>query len=155
MSNYSRISLERLGTCHWILQKVFAEVLKDFDNTIICGTRSKAEQTAALKSGASKAAFGESPHNYTPSLAVDAGPYNAAIRNIDWNDRERITLFAGHVLQTANMMHRAGNIPHTVIWGGDWDDDSHVSDNSFDDLVHFEIANWRRLRTLEAKLNGK
>ena len=25
-------------------------------------------------------------------------------------------------------------------WGGDWDRDTEVRDNSFDDLVHFEIV---------------
>lgn len=27
----------------------------------------------------------------------------------------------------------------TLRWGGDWDSDTEVNDNSFDDLVHFEI----------------
>jgi len=28
----------------------------------------------------------------------------------------------------------------TLRWGGDWDRDTEVQDNSFDDLVHFEIV---------------
>ena len=29
------------------------------------------------------------------------------------------------------------NVP--VRWGGDWDGDGEIKDNSFDDLVHIEI----------------
>ena len=26
-----------------------------------------------------------------------------------------------------------------IIWGGDWDGDTDLKDNAFDDLVHFEL----------------
>ena len=26
-----------------------------------------------------------------------------------------------------------------LIWGGDWDGDTDLNDNNFDDLVHFEL----------------
>ena len=26
-----------------------------------------------------------------------------------------------------------------IRWGGDWDSDTQVKDNKFDDLVHFEL----------------
>ena len=32
----------------------------------------------------------------------------------------------------------------TLRWGGDWDMDTQVKDNKFDDLVHFEIRGDRR-----------
>ncbi len=53
---------------------------------------------------------------------------------IVWDDRERQTLFAGYVLATAKAMGI------DLRWGGDWNRDTEVRDNSFDDLVHFEIV---------------
>jgi peptidoglycan LD-endopeptidase CwlK len=46
----------------------------------------------------------------------------------------RQTLFAGYVLATAKAMGI------DLRWGGDWNRDTEVRDNSFDDLVHFEIV---------------
>ena len=63
-----------------------------------------------------------------PSLAVDVAAYPIA-----WDDRARQTLFAGYVLATAKAMGV------DLRWGGDWNRDTEVRDNGFDDLVHFEI----------------
>ena len=52
---------------------------------------------------------------------------------MDWEDRERQTLFAGFVLGLARSMGI------TLRWGGDWDMDFHVMDNRFDDFPHFEV----------------
>ncbi len=67
-------------------------------------------------------------------MAVDAAPYP-----IDWSDRERMTLFAGVVQGVAMALYDEGKIDHLVRWGGNWDNDTEVADNSFDDLVHFEL----------------
>ena len=34
-------------------------------------------------------------------------------------------------------------------WGGDWDRDTQVKDNSFDDLLHFELIKWNRTDDME------
>ena len=60
--------------------------------------------------------------------AVDVAPYP-----IDWNDRERFTYFAGYVMGIAAKMGIK------LRWGGDWDRDHNLKENSFDDLPHFEI----------------
>ena len=58
----------------------------------------------------------------------------AKIKNsIDWDDRERFTLFAGFVLGIAKSMGI------NLRWGGDWDQDWTVKDNKFDDFPHFEL----------------
>jgi hypothetical protein len=44
-----------------------------------------------------------------------------------------MTLFAGFVIGTAALMGIS------IRWGGDWDRDTYTKDNSFDDLVHFEL----------------
>lgn len=135
MATYSELSKERLSTCHEDLQKLFSIVILYFDNSIICGHRGEAEQTEAYNSGQSKVKWPDGKHNQTPSMAVDAAPYP-----IEWGDRERMTLFAGYVLGVAEILHNLGAIQYKVRWGGDWDQDTEVSDNSFDDLVHFELV---------------
>ena len=128
MPSYSKRSAANLATCHPDLQRVFNEVIKIFDCTILQGHRGEEEQNAAYHKGLSKLKFPESEHNVEPSMAVDAVPYP-----IDWEDRERMSLFAGVVLGVAHGMGVA------LRWGGDWDRDTEVADNRFDDLPHFEL----------------
>ena len=64
-----------------------------------------------------------------PSLAIDAAP-----SPIDWNDRERFFYFAGVVKGVAEEMGIK------IRWGGDWDGDNDFDDQTFDDLVHFELV---------------
>jgi hypothetical protein len=81
----------------------------------------------------------KSNHNFTPSLAVDAGPYP-----LIWPDKEerpesyvkdvgQFVLFAGYVLATAD------HLEVELGWGGDWDRDWDMRDQNFDDLVHFYL----------------
>ena len=128
MAEFSEVSWSRLESSHCQLKELFCEVVKEFDCTILCGYRDREEQNRLYGEGRSKVKFPDSKHNQIPSWAVDAVPYP-----IDWQDRERITLFAGYVLGVAAKMY----IP--IQWGGDWNRDTEVKDNEFDDLPHFEL----------------
>lgn len=128
MPKFSNISQVRLNSCDERLVRLFNEVIKHFDCTIIEGHRGKEAQNKAYDEGKSQLRWPNGKHNAMPSKAVDVAPYP-----INWHDRERIVLFAGFVLGVASQMGL------TVRWGGDWDRDTEVKDNSFDDLVHFEI----------------
>lgn len=128
MAKYSNSSCEKLYTCDERLVRVFERVVQTFDNTILVGHRDEATQQEMYEQGKSQLQYPNSKHNSFPSKAVDAAPYP-----IDWDDRERFTLFAGFVLGIAEEMGIY------LRWGGDWDRDWQTSDNSFDDLVHFEI----------------
>ena len=59
---------------------------------------------------------------------MDITPYP-----VNWEDRERQTLFAGFVIGLAK--HMGVNLR----WGGDWEQDFEVMDNRFDDFPHFEL----------------
>jgi hypothetical protein len=111
---------------------VFSGVVEFHDCTIFCGHRGEAAQNAAFEDESSGKRWPDSRHNAYPSLAVDAGPWPIGDRY--WDDRERFTLFAGIVIGYA----RAKGI--LLRWGGNWDRDTEVADNTFDDLVHFEIV---------------
>lgn len=135
MPSYSVRSRERLNTCHEDLRMIFNAVIPHFDNSILCGHRDEAAQMEAYNSGKSKVKWPNGKHNRTPSMAVDAAPYP-----INWKDRERFHYFAGYVMGVAAILHSEGLITHRLRYGGDWDMDTEVADNDFDDLVHFELV---------------
>lgn len=136
MPAYSASSKAKLETCDPRLQAVFNRVIKFFDCTIIEGHRGEAAQNAAFAAGNSKLKWPNGKHNSLPSKAVDVAPVEYQNRKavIDWKDVQRLCFFAGQVMATAREMGI------TLRWGGDWDGDTELKDNSFDDLVHFEIG---------------
>lgn len=128
MPNFSRQSYDRLQSCDERLVVLFERVVELYDCTILVGHRGKAEQNEAFRTGKSKLEWPNSKHNDLPSLAVDVAPYP-----IDWYDKLRFYHFAGFVLGVAAEQGTR------IRWGGDWDGDHDLTDQTFMDLVHFEI----------------
>ena len=133
MPRYSTRSKSRLATCDKRLQKVFSEVIKHVDCSILEGHRSKERQNKLYDEQRTKVKYPNGRHNSNPSKAVDVTPYP-----VDWEDRERQTLFAGFVIGIARSMGIK------IRWGGNWDmyeekGRLEVKDNRFDDFPHFEI----------------
>jgi len=128
MPYFGKKSKERLNTCDSNLQKVFNEVIKHVDCSVLEGHREKDRQNKLFKEGKTKVKYPNGRHNRQPSSAVDVTPYP-----VDWKDRERQTLFAGFVIGVASQMGI------NLRWGGDWDQDFQVVDNRFDDFPHFEL----------------
>ena len=128
MPKFGKKSKERLNTCNERLQKVFNEVIKHVDCSVLEGHREKDRQNKLYEEGKTKVKYPNGRHNRQPSSAVDVTTYP-----VDWEDRERQTLFAGFVIGVASQM----NI--NLRWGGDWDQDFQVVDNRFDDFPHFEL----------------
>lgn len=130
MPSYSLKSQVLLKTCHPDIQKVFNLVIKVTDVKILCGHRGRAEQDKAFDGGTSKARWGKSKHNKTPSDAVDAVPYPVEWPQDTDTRREyvrkigRFYFMAGVVLAVAFMLR----IP--LRWGGHF--------KSFFDGPHFE-----------------
>ena len=152
MAEYSFNSLRKLDTAHPDLIILFKEVIRIFDNTILFGNRSKDLQFDLFKKGRSNVegywvvtskkevvtycdgTKNKSNHNYTPSRAVDSVPYP-----IDWKDTNRMYYFAGHVKAIAIILKAQGKITHNIIWGGDWNQNTMVNDQTFMDLAHYEL----------------
>jgi|TARA_R100001591_G_scaffold87933_2_gene94011 peptidoglycan L-alanyl-D-glutamate endopeptidase CwlK len=133
MPRYSSRSKRRLATCDQRLQDVFNEVIKHVDCSILEGYRNKERQNKLYDEKRTKVKYPNGRHNVNPSKAVDVTPYP-----VDWEDRERQTLFAGFVIGIARSMGIK------IRWGGNWDMYSEngrweVKDNRFDDFPHFEI----------------
>jgi peptidoglycan L-alanyl-D-glutamate endopeptidase CwlK len=129
MPEFSKRSIDRLSTCDLRLQLIFTEVIKHIDCTILCGHRSEQEQTEAYNSKKSKVQFPNSKHNNYPSYAVDVAPYP-----IDWNDKDRFFHLAAAVFDVAKQLGVK------IRWGGDWDMDGDTTDQTFNDLPHFELT---------------
>jgi peptidoglycan L-alanyl-D-glutamate endopeptidase CwlK len=129
MANLSQKSLDRLNTCDPRLVLLVKEVVKSFDCAVLVGHRTEAEQDDAFHQGLSKLQWPKSKHNSLPSMAVDLAPWP-----IDWNNVEQFCYFAGFVMGLAESMGIK------LRWGGDWNENENPRDETFKDLVHFELA---------------
>ena len=124
MPRFGKRSKKRLKGVDTKLVNVLNELIKIMDVTIIEGLRTQERQDELVAKGASKTRYSK----HIQGKAVDLAPYP-----IDWEDRERFHYMGGMVRGIAQQL----NVP--VRWGGDWDSDGEIKDNSFDDLVHVEI----------------
>jgi hypothetical protein len=124
MFKFGKRSKERLKGVNPKLVNVLNELIKIMDVTIIEGLRTETRQNELLAQGKSKTKYSK----HLEGKAVDLAPYP-----IDWEDRERFHYMGG-------MIRGIGKQQGVDIrWGGDWDSDGEIKDNSFDDLVHVEI----------------
>lgn len=120
-----------MSSCHPDLQKVFNEVIKEYDCSVICGHRGEEDQNKAYDQGRSKVKYPHGKHNADPSYAVDVYPYPINMKSLD-----RMIHFAGYVLGIAKSMGI------DLIWGRDWYNDWYNKDNNsttFKDYPHFEL----------------
>jgi len=132
MAKFSRRSKEILLTCEENLQVIMYDVIVITDITIISGLRGEGEQNSLHRRGLSKLPFPNSRHNAIPpalSEAVDIAPYP-----INWKDTEKFYYVAGIVMGVAGMLGIE------LRWGGDWDRDDDLHDQTFMDLGHFELV---------------
>ena len=138
MPSFGTVSRANLAECHPQLQRLFAEVIKHWDCTVLDGKRTLAEQRANLAAGVSKTLASKhlpQPDGY--SHAADVAPYP-----VQWNDpsakvraayERECLFFGGFVLGVA------AQLGIRVRYGGDWDSDRDLEDQTFNDLVHVEL----------------
>ena len=124
MYKFGKRSRKRLKGVDAKLVNVLNELIKIMDVTVIEGLRSAERQKELLAKGATKVKYSK----HMEGKAVDIAPYP-----IDWEDRERFHYMGGMVRGIAKALNLK------VRWGGDWDSDGEIKDNSFDELVHIEI----------------
>ena len=123
MPKFSQKSIDILADAHPDLIKLFNAVIQEYDCTIVCAVRGEKEQERAFRDGFSKARWKQSPHNYKPSLAVDAVPYPTL-----WSDEQKLKELYGIV------KIKAIDLDIEIEWGGDW---------KFKDLPHYQLKNWK------------
>ena len=136
MYKFSKRSKDNLSTADVQLQKLFNEVIKETDCTVIYGHRTPEAQFALFKKGRERqdgwwvkvgatvtnldGTTKKSKHNYFPSKAVDVVPYP-----LDWNDIESFKNLAVIVKK------KADELGIEVEWGGDW--------TSLKDYPHWQV----------------
>jgi peptidoglycan L-alanyl-D-glutamate endopeptidase CwlK len=135
MPKFSQTSFNRLSTCHIDLQVIFYEIVRYFDCTILEGHRNEADQEKAFAAGNTKLHYPHGKHNQNPSMAVDVAPWPIP----DWSKTSDFAYFGGFVMGIAQRLFDEGKISHKVRYGGDWSINNRLSDESFKDLVHFEL----------------
>jgi len=134
MPHFSKSSLRKLETCDPELQILFNYVIKYFDCTIVCGERGKKAQDKAFVDGFSTKQYPNSKHNSSPSQAVDVVPYP-----IEWRNVNRMRYFIGFVKGVAKMLKMYNAMDKEIVTGIDWDNDTILKDQRWNDLPHFQI----------------
>ncbi len=131
MPKFGKRSQKNLESCNPDIQRLFNEVIKHVDCSVICGHRTREDQDKAYHSGNSSKEWPESTHNQYPSAAADVIPY--PFKPSDWEDTRKLYMFVGVVRGVAATMGIR------IRCGADWDGDMEVKDQNFHDLPHFEI----------------
>jgi hypothetical protein len=78
----------------------------------------------------SKFRWPDSKHNRKPALAVDLQPYPRPTTDV------KLCAALGYIAGRAWAIAREEGV--TIRWGGDWDSDGDLTDQTFDDLFHLE-----------------
>ena len=128
MFKFSQLSENRLLTCDTKLQYVVRKAILLLDFSVLWGYRDEESQNKAYAEGHSKVKFPYSRHNTHPSRAVDLDPYP-----IDWENIKRFIYLGGIVRGIAD----AEGVQ--LRWGGDWNSNGVLKDESFRDYGHFEL----------------
>lgn len=136
----------KLMSCNDKLQQLFQEVVKHQDCTVLFGHRGEAEQNQLFADKKSEKKYPDSKHNSMPSNAIDIAPYpipegwgdlkgqTTKARDLDWKERVKFYEFA------AIVRYEAARMGIKIRCGADWDGDGDYRDQTFDDLVHFELV---------------
>lgn len=118
----------RLVKAHPDLAQLFRVVATVWDVNILESVRSPERQRELFAAGKSKTL--QSKHLLQSdgfAWAVDAAP-----DPVDWRDTGRFYYFGGYVRRVAE------ETGFKIRYGGDWDGDYVITDQDFNDLVHWE-----------------
>ena len=144
MSTLDAASAARLRAAHPLLQRLFEAVAARTPIIILESQRGRAAQEEAFRKGNSKAHFGDSAHNWSPSVALDVAP-----KPLNWNDRKAFIALSVIVFEEARRLE----IP--IRWGGDWNMNGVLTDEKLSDLPHYELHRWRDFAKRDCVLYGE
>lgn len=139
MFKFSDISKQRLSQVHPALQQIMNEIIKFVNIGITCGKRTMEEQKKLVSQGKSQTL--NSRHIPKKEKGMGNEEFSRAV-DIVWYNNHRnkydYSTVAYRVLGPA-IVQLGKQMGHNIRWGGDWDQDQDYNDQSFMDLVHFEI----------------
>lgn len=140
MSGFDKGSAERLKRAHPLLQKLMNAAIKEMPFMVLDSQRGRAAQELAFRQKRTKVHFGNSAHNWSPSVALDICPLP-----VDWKNTKPFVALSKIILRLAAEM----KIP--VRWGGDWNMNGKTSDEKFVDQPHYELMPWREFAKRDCK----
>lgn len=123
---FSDRSLKHMATCDPKLIELAYAVLNHMDIIIVEGYRSPEDQVKVYRAGLSKLLSGK--HNVVPSRAIHFAPYPYQEKDV------RAYYYLGGLVKGI-----AAQLGIPIRWGGDWDSDGDIFDQTFNDLMHFEM----------------
>ena len=143
MPAFGSSSLKALSEAHPLLRRLMSTAMgratPSQDFMILDAQRGRAAQERAFAQGFSKVHYGDSAHNWSPSVALDVAPYP-----VDWNDKKRfVDLAQKLILPIAKEL----NIP--IRWLGDPNGDGNIADGW--DFPHYELTPWRTFAKRDCK----
>lgn len=119
----------RLAKAHPDLRRLVETVAQTWDLVILETARTPERQAELVAQGKSKTLQSKHlVHGDGWAHAVDLAPMP-----VDWNDMARWYYFGGFCVATAIRL----GLP--VLWGGDWNRNTQVKDQTFNDLDHLEL----------------
>jgi len=77
-------------------------------------------------------------HNYEPSLAFDFKAFVPGKPQLTW-DAVHLTYIGASLIMIAEYLYSEGMIQHKLRWGGNWDKDGDLADNTLYDRPHVEL----------------
>lgn len=134
---FDPISLKELKDAHPLLRKVLIEARKRIVFQILQSRRGRVEQELAFRRGHSKVHYGNSAHNWSPSLAADCVPVP-----LNWKDVQSFKKVGRVIIQVSKEM----KIP--MRWLGDPNRDGNEVDGW--DFPHVELHPWRNFKKQSA-----
>ena len=140
MFKFSKKSNERLEHLNPMLRLILEIALSrsEIDFAILDTHRSVEKQQQLFKDGKSKidGVNKQSKHNYYPSEAADLAAY---VNGIKWNAKYYYYL-AGLIRSVAE------ELGVEIRWGGNFDMDNDIGEQSFNDIGHWEIIDSRYIK---------
>lgn len=134
MPRFGKTSLAKLALAHVDIRAVMNMAIKVIDFTVIQTARTAAEHQRYQALGKTTIAYEDSKHSKVPSEGIDIAPWFKSKPHVDWEDRETFIYLAGIIMSCAT------ELGIELRWGGNWDMDEQIlSDQSFDDIGHFEL----------------
>ena len=139
-------SRSHLNQSHSDFTIIAEELIKIIDFSTDNSHRNQRVQDQAYAAGRSKVQFPNSKHNTSPSNAIHFNPW-PIIWPDNWYSADaekaakilgRFYLLSGIVVGISYGLYKEGKITSRIRWGGDWDGDGDILDQTFDDLTHFE-----------------
>ena len=154
MPTFGTKSKAALVTCHPLIVRAANLAIRHWDLTVIYGFRGEDLQDDLVRRGLSKTPWPQSQHNHLSderdveegwaeevgqplSLAFDWAPWHTATPHVRWNRSEEFYHLAGLIMGISQeLLFEAG---FRWRYGGDWDSDQDLRDQTFMDLGHLEL----------------